>query len=161
MSVAVGAGGWVSVAAGIDVLVGGTGVFVGAIDVLVGRIGVFVGAIGVFVGRIGVFVEGGLVVGAAGVEVLMPVGSGSGSLSRAVALVKTVAVGVEVRVLVGVAVVMVEVGVGTREGVDVGTVAVGNGPSKAFAVWAIEVFVLAACPAASRPPRHGFPNRVT
>jgi hypothetical protein len=147
MSVAVGAGGWVSVAAGIDVLVGGTGVFVGAIDVLVGRIGVFV--------------EGGLVVGAAGVEVLMPVGSGSGSLGRAVALTKTVAVGVEVRVLVGVAVDMVEVGVGTREGVDVGTVAVGNGPSRAFAVCAIEVFVLDASLAASRPPRHGFPNRVT
>lgn len=144
ISVAVGAGGWVSV--------GGTGVFVA-------RIGVLVGRIGVLVGRIGVFVEGGRLVGASGVDVPMSVGSGS--RTRGVALTSKVAVGVEVRVRVGVAVAIVEVAVGISDGVDVGAVDVGKGPSRAAAVCAMADFVPAAVLDVSRSWRHGFPNRIT
>jgi hypothetical protein len=147
MSVAVGAGGSVSVAGGMDVSVG--------------RGGVSVARIGVFVGRIGVFVEGGLPVGGTGVAVPTSVGSGSDSRTRGVALRNNVTVGVAVRLAVGVAVGRVDVTVGTWEGVRVGTVAVGKGPSSTSAVWAIAVFVRAAPLELSPSTRHGFPNRIT
>ena len=109
------------------------GIIVGTTDVLVGGTEVRVGLVRVEVAR---------AVGEAEIGVLVAVGKAS--RVRSVGVAGKVDVGVGVRVTVGVGVGMVEVIVGGSEGVYVGAVDVGKGPSSAFAVSARAVLVLLA-----------------
>ena len=128
MMMVVGGGGGGSVGGGAEVLVAGTDVFVRGMDVFVRGTEVRVGLTDV------------------GANVEMPVAVAPGWWVRDVAVGRKVAVGVGVRVEVGVGVGIVEVMVGISDGVCVGTVEVGNGPSRASDVSASAVLVLAALP---------------
>ena len=80
-----------------------------------------------------------------------------GCFVRGVEVSKITRVGVLEGVWVGVG-EGVNVTVGLNEAVDVGTVAVGNGPSRERAVSAMAVFVLAAFLAVWGSTRNGFPT---
>jgi hypothetical protein len=103
----------------------------------------------------GIDVTGGLV-GGMGVDAPGLDAFGSASLVRGMKVITGVRVGVNVRVTVGVAEGNVEVIVGRSEAVAVGTVDVGNGPSKALAVIASAVLVLFALLWLSALPRIGL-----
>lgn len=120
--------------------VGGTGVFVGGTEVFVATIRVFVGTTEVRVGLTRVDV--GAKVDEA--EIVVPVVMSLGSRVRRVAVPANVGVIEGVRVAEGVAVGMVGVIVGRSDAVLVGTVEVGNGPSRASEVSAKAVLVLLA-----------------